>query len=171
MPRERDPVGLDRLIAALERQRAKARALEPDSPPVHDHALPAFERAAGGRLGARSVEILRLIAEGHSHDQIVGSNDQITYYDIMIAAQEALDLDDVPARYVAANVNEREPHHAWIETIRETYPHAYEPWTPDEEDRPRRLHDGGAGVPDISRQLGRQPGGIRSRLMKLGIID
>jgi DNA helicase-2/ATP-dependent DNA helicase PcrA len=48
---------------------------------------------------------------------------------------------------------------------------AYQPWSPDEDQRLRELHNDGALLPEIVLELERDPGGIRSRLRKLGLLD
>ncbi|WP_083964368.1 DNA helicase RecQ [Shimazuella kribbensis] len=54
--------------------------------------------------------------------------------------------------------------------IQKTHPKAYKPWTKEEEEQLRSLFDNGQSVTEIAQTLGRQTGGIRSRLEKLGLI-
>ena len=51
--------------------------------------------------------------------------------------------------------------------VKDQYPRAYEPWDKFEEQRLRELHDEGCSINEISTELQRQPGAIRSRLDKL----
>ena len=55
-----------------------------------------------------------------------------------------------------------------VDEVRQEYPKAYEPWTAEEEQELARLHRTGWGISEIATHLGRQPGGIRSRLTRLG---
>jgi DNA-directed RNA polymerase specialized sigma24 family protein len=57
-----------------------------------------------------------------------------------------------------------------IEEIRRRHPRAYAPWTPEEEAELRDLHERGLKPKAIAGELGRQVGGVRSRLRKLGPI-
>jgi hypothetical protein len=50
---------------------------------------------------------------------------------------------------------------------RRNHPNAYAPWTDEQELLLLELHDAGKTVKEISRQLGRQPGGVLRRLEKL----
>lgn len=49
------------------------------------------------------------------------------------------------------------------------YPRTYVAWTSDEENLLRQYSQEGMSVAEISRRLGRSPGGIRSKLRKLGL--
>lgn len=58
-----------------------------------------------------------------------------------------------------------------VEEKRQKHPRAYERWSDEEEDRLKYLHDKGLTVPEVAEQLGRQPSAIRSRLLRLGILQ
>ena len=51
------------------------------------------------------------------------------------------------------------------------YPNAYKPWSPEEENLLRDVFGDGKSIEEISRQLQRQPSGIRSRVRKLGLVS
>ena len=51
--------------------------------------------------------------------------------------------------------------------IRNRFPNAYEPWTPEDERELWRLQQGGWGVARLAKRFGRQPSAIKSRLRKL----
>lgn len=55
--------------------------------------------------------------------------------------------------------------------IRKSHPMAYANWTSEQEALLRQLFRAGATIPEMSARLGRQPGGIQSRLQKLGLIE
>ncbi|MDP2838261.1 MAG: PIF1 family DEAD/DEAH box helicase [Candidatus Moranbacteria bacterium] len=55
-------------------------------------------------------------------------------------------------------------------TLRAKHPQAYRPWIPDEETQLKKMYERGQQLKEICEKLGRQPGGIRSRLKKLGLI-
>lgn len=58
----------------------------------------------------------------------------------------------------------------FMQTIQERHPKAYTPWTETEEKELRTAFKKGMSTKEIAKKLGRQPGGIRSRLKKLGLI-
>jgi hypothetical protein len=53
--------------------------------------------------------------------------------------------------------------------IRHQHAQAYAAWSVDDDTRLRERFGQGATVEQLARELGRQPGGIRSRLRKLGL--
>lgn len=57
-----------------------------------------------------------------------------------------------------------------LDEIRQVYPHAYMPWTSTEDRELMRHYEAGATVEELVALFQRQPGGIRSRLTKLGLI-
>lgn len=57
------------------------------------------------------------------------------------------------------------------EKIRAIHPHAYRAWSPEEETALQRLYHKGVQMREMAEMLGRQPGGIRSRLKKLGLTE
>ena len=58
-----------------------------------------------------------------------------------------------------------------IESIRKSHKRAYEPWSKDEESRLSMLYEQGATIQELAQEFQRQPGGIRSRLKKLGLTE
>ena len=57
-----------------------------------------------------------------------------------------------------------------VEEIRQTFPRAYQPWTADEEEKLRSQFLDGSSPDELAADLGRQPGAIRSRLTRLGLL-
>lgn len=57
-----------------------------------------------------------------------------------------------------------------LEKIRKAHPRAYEPWAKVEDERLRQCYEQGAAIRDLAREFQRQPGGIRYRLKKLGLL-
>ncbi len=57
-----------------------------------------------------------------------------------------------------------------VDALREKYVNAYRSWEPAEEKRLRALFDEDLPVKEIAAMLGRQPGGVRSRLKKLELL-
>lgn len=57
-----------------------------------------------------------------------------------------------------------------IQEIRQTHPRAYAPWTPHEDEQLRQCYQQGATIRELAQEFQRKPGGIRSRLKKLGLL-
>lgn len=58
-----------------------------------------------------------------------------------------------------------------IKDIQKTYSRAYAPWTNDEDERLKQRYKQGATINDLVNEFQRKPGGIRSRLKKLGLLQ
>ncbi len=110
-------------------------------------------------LSAKSRLILEAISEGRSFEQILAGHPSWTRYDICEAASEALDADLERAMQKSYNV----------EVIRGTHPEAYRKWDDSQDAELRRLFSTGLGSGEIAGIMKRQAGGIRSRLVKLGL--
>jgi len=59
----------------------------------------------------------------------------------------------------------------YIETIKEQYPNAYEPWTSEDDLLLEKLFKEGKSINALSEIFRRKPGAIRSRLKKLFLIE
>lgn len=57
-----------------------------------------------------------------------------------------------------------------IEEARKLFPNAYRSWTAEQEQVLRELFAKGAGKDELTQRLGRQPGGIETRLRHLGLL-
>ncbi|MEV6270347.1 hypothetical protein AB0L64_24485 [Kribbella sp. NPDC051936] len=58
-----------------------------------------------------------------------------------------------------------------IQKARRTHPNAFRPWSPEDEQTLIEMHNNGAPIDDLSEALGRQEGGIITRLRNLGLLD
>ncbi len=112
------------------------------------------------QLSSDARKILGLIAEGHSYEQILKTDERLTYLDIFNAAGEVLKL---------TTCKDRDYHQRLLE-IRKSYPRAYEKWTSEEETQLTELFRAGTEINHIAAELQRQPSAIRSRLGKLGLV-
>ena len=54
--------------------------------------------------------------------------------------------------------------------IRSQYPNAYKAWTGADEERLTARFNAGASIDDLTQEFGRQPGAIRARLERLGLV-
>ena len=57
-----------------------------------------------------------------------------------------------------------------VDDVRQTYPKAYERWAPDEDEQLKVKYQEGVSVSELATYFQRQPGAIRSRLAKLGLL-
>lgn len=112
-------------------------------------------------LSEKSRAILQAIAKGHTYEQILVQDLAWTYHDIFQAAAEALEAGQV--------TNEGKSYD--VEEIRHEHPRAYEKWSAEEDGRLSELHRSGKNVQAIATILHRQEGAIRSRLVKLNLIE
>lgn len=110
-------------------------------------------------LSDKSRAILEAIAKGHTYEQILVQDLAWTYHDIFQAAAEALEVDSSGSPATTFSVEE----------IRQDHPKAYEKWDSAQDAQLRQLCREGKTVADIAGMMKRQPGGIRSRLIKLGL--
>lgn len=77
------------------------------------------------KLSQKSRVILEAIAEGHSFEQILFGNQELSYNDIFRAVAEALECIEQP---------EQDKTHS-LEGIRRKFPRAYEKWSLDDDAR------------------------------------
>lgn len=56
-----------------------------------------------------------------------------------------------------------------IEACRVDYPQAYNPWSKEEDTELTKMYKNGATIEDLASHFQRKPGGIRSRIKKLGL--
>jgi hypothetical protein len=58
-----------------------------------------------------------------------------------------------------------------IEEARKQFPNAYRGWTSEQEETLARMFGEGAGRDELVKALGRQPGGIETRLRALNLLS
>ncbi|MCY4467014.1 MAG: hypothetical protein OXE46_15895 [Chloroflexi bacterium] len=113
------------------------------------------------KLSDKSRQILKLIRDGRSYEQILSLHSDYTYKDIFSAAQEALELESP----IDSTYQDR------LENIRRKHANAYEPWTYQQEELLKKMHMGGAPLHAIASALKRQPSAIRGRIRKLSLDE
>lgn len=118
------------------------------------------------RLTPKSLQVLKLIAAGHSYAQIVDSHPELNYHDIFFAAEEAVWLDEK-----LGNASETRPSGiSAMEKAKQKHPRAYAPWTEAEDAELKTMHAAGKSAAEMAEHFQRQPSAIRSRLGKLGLV-
>lgn len=71
----------------------------------------------------------------------------------------------------SVSIKTDKPKSNYLEKTREKYPNAYRPWKAEDEEALKRRFAEEATIKELSKEFGRQSGGIRSRLVKLGLIE
>ncbi len=59
----------------------------------------------------------------------------------------------------------------YFDEIRKTHPNAYQPWEPEQDEELKKLFSAGTSANDIAKTFGRKPGAIRSRLVRIGLVE
>ena len=114
--------------------------------------------SSGLHLSNKTVAVMEMIAKGHSYEQIIATYPALTYRDIFDAAAEVLKA-----------VEDQSP--SQMEKTKHKHPRAYEKWTQDEEQQLRDLIAEGHTVARIAKRLQRNRGGIRARIVQLGLVE
>ncbi len=128
--------------------------------------------------GVKVTDILESISQGLSYNQILQQHSALTIGDIMASAKLALEFMQ---QYITSeneisldHVIEIKANHGRminVSKVREEFPRAFMPWKTAEEAELIEQYRKGAKITDIAHMHQRNPGAIRSRLIKLGLIQ
>ena len=131
------------------------------------------------------ADVLDLVADGLSYEQIIGRYPELSYKDIFEAsslgaktlravgqttspaATANRDCDGETSPTFERSRYDRQSPKYNVATIRRKHPRAYERWTDEEDHRLTEEDQAGHSIRQIAGAHGRQPGAIRSRLDKL----
>jgi len=127
--------------------------------------------------GVAATHVLRLMSEGYSYDQILKANPKLIMGDIMATAELARQVIDglhdehgnIDIGYEIKFVFAKGKFLS-LDELRKRYPRAYVEWTDREDNSLAEMFKKGAKIDDIARQHQRQPGAVRIRLRRLGLI-
>lgn len=125
--------------------------------------------------GIKASEVLRLVSEGNSYDQILKRLDGLTMGDIMAVADLARTVIDA----LEDEHGRIEIHHriqflfsgakpVVLESLRKVHPRAYIPWSDREDNNLAEAFRAGVRIKDLAARHRRQPGAIIARLERLG---
>jgi len=114
-------------------------------------------------LSDRATAVLEMIAAGSTYEQILSAYPHLTYLDIFDAAREALDLS------VSETIPEKPAYR--ISDIRSKHARAYERWSEADDNLLRQSVGDGSTVAQIANRLQRQRSAIRSRILKLNLVE
>jgi hypothetical protein len=159
------------LVEALARLPPRARAAVP-----HGHFARDYNTLRKLTLEVAPGLDERLLGEYIGVCQSAeGEFSQASYVEIEVYARQILEqlallLDSRPAEPEAAATSPRVAAKAYdVAAIRREHNQAYAPWSAQDDEYLRSRFLEGATVDELVDEFGRQPGGIRSRLRKLGL--
>jgi len=78
---------------------------------------------------------------------------------------------ELEARAVAGVDVKKRQRGTGFDALREEHPNAYRPWSQEQDEKLQEFFTEGRSLADLAKTFGRKNGGIRSRLMKLEILD
>lgn len=124
------------------------------------------------------IDVLTLIAKGHSYKQVLETHPQLSLGDIMLSARVALDLIG-RVRMVEKELKVegemkftvKGGQFKSVDELKQDHPRAFEKWTDQEEQDVARMFKAGDSIKVIAEKLQRSFGSIKARLIKLGLID
>lgn len=135
----------------------------------------AFVEGMGYVALSRVKSISNLYLTGINRMALAVSGDAMTI-DEQLRARAASDVkkfghlqEKADARDLAEPAKPKKGSVSWSEKIakmRETYPNAYRPWTPEDDQTLKLAFTNGATIPELSKKLGRHEGSIVIRLQK-----
>ena len=106
------------------------------------------------RLTPKSLQVLRLIADGLSYSQIIEREPSLNYHDIFFAAEEALWLDERFEHWVEEAgpvAPQAQPGgDSAMSRAKELHPRAYAPWDDREDSELKGQHQAGKPVADLA---------------------
>ena len=123
------------------------------------------------------TDILNLIGNGYSYEQITKKHPEMTIADIMMSAKVAEEIigsmvkmhgNIIPAikmEFIFKNNNFKS-----IEELQKTVPRAFAKWNTAEDNNLVNLFKSGKEIKEIADILERSIGSIRARLEKFGLI-
>ncbi len=121
--------------------------------------------------GVSMLDILELISRGFTYERILFMFKGLTYEDIFHAAKVAKEFVDIhlaPKFPIPEKSSQENPS---LEEIRQQYPRAYEKWIVEEDTYLKSKYSEGLDAQELAGILQRKPGAIRSRLLKLGLME
>jgi len=127
--------------------------------------------------GIKITDVLDMISQGFGYNQILEKFSELSLGDVLVSAKFAADFlrqyvtadetIEVEGEIVIAAHNRRIIN---LTEIRKEHPRAYEKWEPPEDNELTAFYRNGKKIDEIAGLLQRQPGAIRSRLDKIGLI-
>ena len=121
--------------------------------------------------GVSTIDILESISSGFTYERILFTFKGLTYEDIFHSvkvAKEFVEVHSASEFPISEKTNREIPS---LKKIRQQYPRAYEKWADEEDTYLKSRYSEGFSVQELAGLLQRKPGAIRSRLLRLGLIE
>ena len=121
--------------------------------------------------GVSMTDILELISHGFTYERILFTLKSLTYEDIFHAAKIAKEFVEIHLYPKFPIPEKSRQENRSLEKIRQQYPRAYEKWVEEEDTYLKSKYNEGLNVQELAAILQRKQGAIRSRLLKLGLME
>jgi len=95
----------------------------------------------------------------------------LTYEDIFHTAKIAKEFAEIHLAPKFPIPEKSRQENPTLEKIRQQYPRAYEKWVEEEDTYLKSKYSEGLNVQELAGILQRKPGGIRSRLVRFGLME
>ncbi len=132
----------------------------------------AFERGMGYVALSRVKSLSGIHLLGFN-DIALQVNEDVLAFDTKLQEDSEKATLGIPSDFLQSKKSDVQPENKAysVEEIRKTHLSAYMPWTEKEEAKLMVGFKAGLVIGEIAKQHGRKPGGIRSRLKKMGLIQ
>lgn len=121
--------------------------------------------------GVSVMDVLELISRGFTYERILFILKGLTYDDIFHAAKIAKEIVEFHSTFKFSSLEKTSRQYPGLRRIRQQYPRAYEKWRDEEESYLGCKYSEGLSIQELTEILHRQPGAIRSRLRRLGLVE
>ncbi|TSC69155.1 MAG: ATPase AAA, partial [Parcubacteria group bacterium Gr01-1014_56] len=135
-------------------------------------ALSRVRTLLGLSLGGLNERALEVHPEIKEQDQLFREQSEIARQTFArIPEAELIEMQENFVRASGGTVGGAAKKTSRLETIRGKHPNAYRSWSKEEDENLKERFLSGEVQKNIAKEFGRQPGAIRARLIKLGLIE
>ena len=142
-------------------------------------ALSRVRKLSGLHLLGWNERTFEVSKEILAVDQLFRQSSQETEGAIAVTDEKGLEQKqkDFIVRCGGKNISDKNTPTTFVSTsngfaeIRKKHPNAYMAWDSNQDSKLSRLYAKGTSVSDLAREFGRKTGAIKSRLVKLGILE
>lgn len=122
----------------------------------------------------------RQVGSGYEHNRVMVFEENLeAFFTSLAKAAEFLKIKNNGQLHPANAKHDKllpketadQPKAYSVEEVHQEYPRAYEKWLPDEDEALKRKFSSGNSLVELADLFERKPGAIRSRLIKLGLIN
>jgi DNA-directed RNA polymerase specialized sigma24 family protein len=146
-----------------------------ESPNPDDDMLPEYhfdyQKAKPNRFAAQSGRKITVVVLDEDVAQVFNTPESVNKaLKALIEAVPRMSADDSQNTSRFQGQSEQRQKTYSVEEARKQYPRAYEPWNAEEDEQLRLQYNQQASIDEIATEFQRQPGAIKSRLKKLGLL-